>query len=66
MARYVFPVPAGPIPITISKFFMAAIYCLWISVFGMINLFFEDTGILFRKRSLTEVYSPPEAAALIA
>jgi len=45
---------------------MAPIYCLWISVFGMINLFLEETGILFRKRSLTEVYSPPEAAALIA
>jgi len=53
-------------PITMSKFFMALIYCLWVSVFGIINLFLEDTGILFKKRSLTEVYSPPEAAALIA
>jgi hypothetical protein len=53
-------------PMTISKFFMALIYCLWVSVFGIMNFFLEDTGILFKKRSLTEVYSPPEAAALIA
>jgi hypothetical protein len=45
---------------------MAPIYCLWVSVFGIMNLFLEETGILFKKRSLTEVYSPPAAAALIA
>ena len=29
MAKYVFPVPAGPIPKTISLFLMASMYRLW-------------------------------------
>jgi hypothetical protein len=41
-------------------------YCLWVSVLGMINLFFEDTGILLRKRSLMEADCPSDEADLTA
>jgi hypothetical protein len=51
---------------TISKFFMASIYLLWVSVLGTMNLFFEDTGMLFKKRSFTEVYSPSDKVDLNA
>jgi hypothetical protein len=43
-----------------SKFFIASIYLPWVSVLGMMNLFFEDTGILFKKRAFSEVYSPSD------
>ncbi|MGB9715930.1 MAG: hypothetical protein ACPL1G_05945 [Thermodesulfovibrionales bacterium] len=50
---------------TISKFLIASIYLLWVSVFGMMNLFFEDTGILLRKRSFSDICFP-SGADLIA
>jgi hypothetical protein len=43
-----------------SKVFIASMYLPWVSVFGMINLFLEDTGMLFRKSSFSEVYSPSD------
>ncbi|WP_242455782.1 hypothetical protein [Dissulfurispira thermophila] len=45
-------------PKTISYLFIASIYCLCVSVLGIINLFFEETGILPLKRSLIEISLP--------
>ncbi len=43
----------------------ASIYCFWISVFGIMNRFFEDTGMWFVRRSLRDP-SPPLEMALTA
>ncbi|MEW6739214.1 MAG: hypothetical protein ACOYU2_06625 [Nitrospirota bacterium] len=47
-------------PKIISYSFIESIYCLCVSVFGIINLFFEETGILPLKRSLTETSLPSD------
>jgi hypothetical protein len=47
-------------PITMSKVFMASTYLPWVSVLGIMNLLFEETGILFEKSSFSEVYSPSD------
>ena len=38
IARYVLPVPAGPIPNVIILFLIASTYCFWPNVFGLTGL----------------------------
>ena len=44
IAKYVFPVPAGPIPKAISWFLMASIYSFCVGFFGVTGRFFEVTS----------------------
>jgi hypothetical protein len=36
---------------------MASMYDLWVSVFGMMKRFFDETGTLLRKRSRIDICS---------
>src|SRR3989338_2184303 len=53
MARYVFPVPAGPIPMTMSYFFIDLIYSVCAGDFGMISLFFDGRDMASPKDSFS-------------
>jgi hypothetical protein len=47
-------------PKAMSFLLIASIYCLCVSVFGMMNRFFDETGMLLAKRPLTDTSLPSD------
>jgi hypothetical protein len=43
---------------------MLSRYRFWVSVLGMMNLRFEETGMLLTKRSLSDVSLPSDMALM--
>jgi len=43
---------------------MPSRYFFWVSVFGMMNRFFEDTGMLLTKSSFKDVLLPSDMALM--